>query len=134
MIANENEIMGDLKTQINDAWNDGILDGVLHDQKATTTDTTEGAYANTIVRTASECACQYFFYQLMEKDPERFALKGEGSTGLLEPTNGIASLPFKVDDAISFPLTVKTHPDQRSYIDGSTIANHKYKIKLVLTV
>jgi hypothetical protein len=152
MIANENEIMGDLETKINAAWNTNILShtsGVLGQQYAdgglTVLDESEAtvlniaeALDNSEVRSASVCACQYFFYQLMEKDQERFALKEEGSTGLLEPdaaslvTGGVASLPFKVGDSISFPLTIKTHAEQRSYIDGSSIADHKYKIKLLL--
>ena len=141
MIANENEIMDDLEKQISGAWNTGILSTILDPQSATEAivDRTQTFFDNQIVRGAKDCACQYFFYELMKKDPERFALSKSADsvngteTGLLNPTDGVASLPFAAGDMISFPITIKTHADQKSYVDGNSIADRTYKIKLVLT-
>ena len=132
MIANENEIMDDLETQISGAWNTGILTTILSRQ-------TGAPLNNETVRGAKDCACQYFFYELMTKDPERFALSKSADsvngteTGLLNPTDGVASIPFAAGDMISFPITIKTHANQKSYVDGNSIADRTYKIKLVLT-
>jgi hypothetical protein len=102
-------------------------------------------FDNSLVRAAGVCATQYFFYELMKYDPERFALAsppngndltGEttsySSTGRLVPNNGVCSVPFVAGDRISFPISINAADAQKSYVDGSAIPKRTYKIQLVL--
>lgn len=147
-IANENEIMDDLKTQLNNAWNTGILTNILDAQSrsnsnnATDIDMGGYYYDNSEIRGSNQCACQYFFYELMKNDPERFALSSSvdpvnGSpTGLLVPGANeygqVCSIPFVVGDKLSFPMTIKANPNQKSYVTGNGIPDRVYKIQLVV--
>ena len=74
--------------------------------------------------TTSANICRELHQQLVSTAPERFSS--------LTNTSGEQSLPFQVDDVISFKLTVNPAAGQHNLTGVAAIPARSYKIKLVM--
>jgi hypothetical protein len=68
--------------------------------------------------------CRTLLRQMLLSNPERF-------TGLAD-NSAIRSLPFQVDDSISFRLTIDAAPNQHNLTGVEAIPARTYKIRLVM--